>query len=62
MVRTPEGQIVVDRTGKTPGRGAYLCPERACLEQAIKKRRFARTLRTAVPDEVYSKVEEWLDG
>ncbi|MDH7569882.1 MAG: YlxR family protein [Armatimonadota bacterium] len=62
VVRTPEGQVVVDRTGKTPGRGAYLCPSRECFEQAVKRKRLSRTLRTAVPDEVYQQLEEWLDG
>ncbi|HEX2999838.1 MAG TPA: YlxR family protein [Armatimonadota bacterium] len=62
VVRTPEGQVLIDRSGKKPGRGAYLCPDRACLEQAIRKKRLARTLRTAVPEEVLSQVEQWLDG
>lgn len=61
-MRTPDGQVVVDRTGKMPGRGAYLCPQRACFEQAVKKKRWARTLRIAVPDEVMTQIEEWLDG
>ncbi|MBI3944797.1 MAG: YlxR family protein [Armatimonadetes bacterium] len=62
VVRTPEGQVVVDRSGRTPGRGAYLCPSRSCFAQAVKKKRLARTLRAPVPDEVMRQVEEWLDG
>ena len=62
VVRTPGGRVVIDRTGKTAGRGAYLCPDRRCFEQAVKKKRLGRTLRTAVPEEVYSQMEQWLDG
>ncbi|HHX40822.1 MAG TPA: YlxR family protein [Armatimonadetes bacterium] len=62
IVRTPEGRIVPDRTGKLPGRGAYLCPKRACVEQAIRRKRLARALRNAVPEEVMMQVEQWLDG
>ena len=62
VVRTPSGEILLDRTGRLPGRGAYLCPNRSCLEQAAKKKRLARTLRVAVPEEVMMQVEQWLDG
>jgi predicted RNA-binding protein YlxR (DUF448 family) len=62
VVRTPDGQVQIDRTGKAAGRGAYLCPKRECFEQAVKKRRLARTLRTMVPEEVVEQVEQWLDG
>ncbi len=62
VVRTPDGQVLADRTGRLPGRGAYLCPARSCLEQAVRKKRLARTLRTAVPEEIVTQVEQWLDG
>ena len=38
VVRTPEGAIVIDRTGKINGRGAYLCDDPGCLRKAQKKR------------------------
>jgi predicted RNA-binding protein YlxR (DUF448 family) len=47
-VRTPEGTVGVDLTGKRNGRGAYLCPQRACWEEALKKGRLARALRTTI--------------
>lgn len=62
VVRTPDGQVTVDETGRMAGRGAYLCPSRECFTLAVKKKRLARTLRTAVADEVYTQVEKWLDG
>jgi len=52
VVRTPEGTVEVDPSGKRNGRGAYLCADRACWEEALKKDRLARALRATVsPDE-----------
>ena len=48
IVRTAEGTVVADPTGKRDGRGAYLCANRACWEDALKKDRLARALRTAI--------------
>ena len=48
VVRTPEGTVVVDPTGKRNGRGAYLCAQRSCWEEALKKDRLSRALRTNV--------------
>ena len=49
VVRTPEGAVEVDPSGKRAGRGAYLCARRSCWEEAIKKDRLARALRTTIP-------------
>ena len=48
IVRTPEGTVVADPTGKRDGRGAYLCANRVCWEDALKKDRLGRALRTAI--------------
>ena len=48
VVRTPQATVQVDPTGKLSGRGAYLCASRTCWEEAIKKDRLARALRTAI--------------
>ena len=48
VVRTPEGTVEVDPSGKRNGRGAYLCADRACWEEALKKDRLARALRAAI--------------
>ena len=47
-VRTPEGSIEVDPSGKRDGRGAYLCARQACWEEALKKGRLAASLRTTL--------------
>jgi len=48
IVRTPEGAVEIDPSGKRNGRGAYLCADRACWEEALRKDRLARALRTSV--------------
>ena len=60
VLRTPEGEITVDLTGKKSGRGAYLCPDTACLKLARKAKRLERSLSCAIPDEVYERLEEEL--
>lgn len=58
VVRSPEGEISLDRTGKKSGRGAYLCPDIACLQKARKAKRIERALSCAIPDEIYASLEE----
>lgn len=57
IVRTPEGEIILDRTGRANGRGAYLCDDPACLRLARKKKALARAFRQAVPEPVYESLE-----
>jgi predicted RNA-binding protein YlxR (DUF448 family) len=45
VVRTPEGRVVLDPTGRLPGRGTYLCREAACLNAAIKGNQIEHTLK-----------------
>ncbi|MBE3549656.1 MAG: YlxR family protein [Brockia lithotrophica] len=60
LVRTPEGEIAVDPTGRRPGRGAYLCPSRECFLRARKRRAFSRAFRTEVSEAALAKLEaEW---
>ena len=57
VVRSPEGGISLDFKGKKPGRGAYVCPEPACLAKAKKSRALERAFSTAIPAEVYDLLE-----
>jgi len=50
--RTPAG-VVVDTEGRGPGRGAYLHPDQACVDQARKRRALERALRGPVPEELW---------
>ena len=60
VVRTPEGDVVLDFTGKRSGRGAYICKSVACLKKARKSGRIGRSLECDIPDEVYDRMEEEL--
>ena len=51
VVRRPEGGIEIDPKGKLSGRGAYLCLDRACLEEALQQKKLARALKCAVDAE-----------
>lgn len=57
VVKSPEGEISLDLTGKKSGRGAYICREKACFEKARKAKRFEKSLETAIPDSVYDAME-----
>ena len=60
IVRSPEGEISVDLTGKKPGRGAYICPALECLNKVVKSKRLERSLETAISQEIYEKLKEQL--
>ena len=60
ILRTPDGEIVIDELGKRSGRGAYICKRPECLRKARKQRRLEASLECSIPDEVYNKLEEEL--
>ena len=62
VVRSPEGEISLDFKGKKPGRGAYVCPDAACLAKAKKSRALERAFSAAIPPEVYDAMETELEG
>jgi predicted RNA-binding protein YlxR (DUF448 family) len=51
IVRTPEGKVVLDPTGKANGRGAYLCRQTDCLEKGLRKGRLAQALKITLSTE-----------
>lgn len=62
VVRTPEGETVLDFTGKRSGRGAYICRDVACLRRVRKSHRLERSLDCSIPDTVYDRMEAELSG
>ena len=62
VVRSPEGGISLDFRGKAPGRGAYICPKMECLKRAIKAKSLERSLETAIPDEIYARLEQEMEA
>ncbi len=62
VVRSPAGEISLDTKGKAPGRGAYVCPDPACLKKARKTKALARNLGVEIPPEVYDALELAMEG
>lgn len=61
IVRTPTGEVVVDPTGKAPGRGGYVCKNAECIQQARSGKGLERALKTAVPATVYDSLTTLLN-
>ncbi len=62
IVRTPEGEVKVDQTGKLNGKGAYLSRSEEALAIARKKKVFDRALEVTVPEEIYEEIERIIHG
>ncbi len=60
VLKTPEDTIVLDRTGKKNGRGAYLCNRAECFRKARKSKGLERSLQCEIPTEVYEALEKEL--
>ena len=60
VIRTPEGQVALDETGRMNGRGAYLCRRVECLQKARRSRGLERSLKVTIPEEIYDRLEEEL--
>ncbi len=58
IVKTPDGTVIYDRTGKANGRGAYLSKSKAVIEKAKKTKILNKHLDTKIPDSVYSELLE----
>jgi hypothetical protein len=61
VVRTPEGAVTVDTTGKAAGRGAYVCAQSDCWAEAIKKDRLAHALRTTISQADHEALERYAE-
>lgn len=58
IVKTAGGDIVLDKTGKLNGRGAYICGKAECVKKLKKSKMLNRIFSQDVPDDVYAKIEE----
>ena len=56
IVKSKEGQISLDKTGKAEGRGAYICDSVECLEKVIKSKRLEKVLESQISEEVYNNL------
>ena len=62
IVKNAEGAISFDRVGKAPGRGAYICRSKECLQKAMKQRQLERALETQIAQDVYQQLMEEIDA
>lgn len=60
VVRSPEGNVSLDFTGKKSGRGAYICKSVDCFKKARKSQRLSRSLECEIPDALYDEMEKEL--
>lgn len=61
IVHNKENEILVDFTGKKPGRGAYICKSTLCLEKARKGKKLEKAFETQINDEIYSVLKQQLE-
>ena len=62
IVRQPEGTVALDFGGKMNGRGAYICPDPACLKKVQKSKALDRSLEVTIPEEVYDRLEKEMES
>ena len=58
IIKTPEDEVKLDATGRKNGRGAYICASMECLKKAQKSKGLERSLKTAIPADIYQNLEE----
>ncbi|HHY10092.1 MAG TPA: YlxR family protein [Firmicutes bacterium] len=61
VVRSPDGEVTIDPTGKKSGRGAYICPLQDCLEKSVQGRQLERALKVKISPEVLVDLKRVLD-
>ena len=62
IVRTPEGNIEIDKTGKKNGRGAYICKNIDCLNKVIKSKRLEKNLDISIDNDFYEEIRRTIVG
>ena len=62
VVRSAEGEVSIDKIGKKPGRGSYVCPTSECITKTVKEKRLEKALDVAIGTEIYEKLLEELNN
>lgn len=62
VLRSAEGEILLDDTGRKNGRGAYLCRDPECLQKARRSKGLERSLKIEIPEEIYERLEKELNA
>lgn len=61
IVKNAQGEIKIDKTGKLPGRGAYICNNSECLEKAVRSKRLERSFEMKIEDVVYEQLRNTIE-
>ncbi len=61
VLKTPEDELIIDRTGRKNGRGAYLCCSMECFEKAVKNKGLERSLKMSIPADVYDGLKKEIE-
>ncbi|MBR4111645.1 MAG: YlxR family protein [Ruminiclostridium sp.] len=61
VVKTKDGEISIDETGKKNGRGAYICRDMECFNKAQKKHSLERSLKCSISEEIYEKLRQEIE-
>ncbi|MCL1883383.1 MAG: YlxR family protein [Defluviitaleaceae bacterium] len=62
ITATSNGEFKLDTSGKAQGRGAYICPDTACLQKSLKSRGLERSLKREVPQEIHSQLCKYIES
>ena len=62
ILKTQDGSIVIDATGKRNGRGAYICPDEECLQKAFKTKGLERSFKMAIDQSIYDELKKELNN
>jgi len=60
-VKTPEGEVLLDFSGKMPGRGAYICHDAGCLKKVTKSNAIARAFKTQISQDIYEDLNNQME-
>ena len=61
VVRSPEGEISLDLSGRKNGRGSYICKNRACFDKAVKKKAFERAFGVKLSEDIINSIREEIE-
>ena len=61
IVNSAQGEIKLDKTGKLPGRGAYICNNSECLEKAVRSKRLERSFEMKIEDVIYEQLRNTIE-
>ncbi len=61
VVKNKEGQISIDKTGKMPGRGAYICDNPECLKKAINSKRLEKCFEIKIDETIYEELKNTME-